>query len=372
MPKRKQPPTDDRDDSASDPYSDELDVSSPEVLDFGESGELVYNSNRDQTKEVEDVEHNDEDVSDGAEGSEEEWESDENGDEDMDENSDLNEDEEDQQEELVKAPSIGTISFGSLAQAQESLGPKKRKKEKVDSGTEDKLKVLRQRLAELRDQNGLPPVKFHKDDDNKEQDRTKRQKLGEQERTMSKHAPAVQSSKRTVSRKRQVIDVPRNTTRDPRFDPTSDVVNEDNVSRNYSFLDHYIDSEIKDIQTKLNAAKPSKNKKNKKASKRSGPKLSEAEIEALKKELVRKESKKASKQAAEREREVRREHRKKEKELVKQGKKPYFLKESEIKKQVLVKRFEGLSEGKREKVMDKKRRKMESKQMKNIPMDRRG
>jgi ribosomal RNA-processing protein 36 len=371
MPKRKQPPTDDRDDSASEPYSDELDISSPEVLDFGESGEIVYNSNRDKKREVEDGENADEEDEEGSEevegseGSEGEWESEDEEAIDLE----AEEEEDEDAEETVKERPIASVSFGLLAQAQESLEPKKRKRDKLDQGTEDKLKALRERLAELRGQNGLPAIKFHKDENEESGDR-KAQKGAELERTLSKHAPAVKSSKRTVSRKRQVIEVPRNTARDPRFDPTSDVANEDKISKNYKFLDEYIDSEIVDIQTKLKAAKPSKNKNKK--SKKSGPKLSEAEIEELKRELVRKESKKASKEAIEREREVRREHKKKEKELVKQGKKPYFLKDSEVKKQVLVKRFEGLSEGKREKVMDKKRRKIESKEMKNIPMDRRG
>jgi len=69
--------------------------------------------------------------------------------------------------------------------------------------------------------------------------------------------------------------------------------------------------------------------------------------------------------------EVQSEHRKHEKEMVKRGKQPYFLKKSEMKKQVLVKRFEGMGEGKRKKAMEKKRRKMASKERKSMPTARR-
>lgn len=40
----KKPQHEDRDDNVSEPYSDELDVSSPEFLELGDDGEVVMNS----------------------------------------------------------------------------------------------------------------------------------------------------------------------------------------------------------------------------------------------------------------------------------------------------------------------------------------
>lgn len=66
-----------------------------------------------------------------------------------------------------------------------------------------------------------------------------------------------------------------------------------------------------------------------------------------------------------------REHRKEEKERMKEGKKPFYLKEGEIKKRALVTRFEGMGEKKRERVLERRRRKKAGKEKKMIPERRR-
>jgi ribosomal RNA-processing protein 36 len=196
----------------------------------------------------------------------------------------------------------------------------------------------------------------------------------------TKHAPKEMSSKRAVGRKREAITVPKATARDPRFDSVTGVLDRDKVRKNYKFLDDYVDSEIKELKTKLKEQKApvqgsNKKNKNKKgaaaAAAAAAPKLSAEEIEEMKRELVQKQSKKQAQDARDRQQEVIREHKKKEKELVKEGKTPYFLKNSDVKKEVIVKQFEGLSEGKREKVMERKRKKMASKERKGMPWERR-
>jgi ribosomal RNA-processing protein 36 len=405
MAKHKKPaPHVDRDDSASEPYSDELEVSSPEVLDFGERGEVRFNSDWQENGENGEGSEDDDDdegeeelgnEDDAEDGKANEWEStgedddddddDERGAEEVDEDED---DEEDEDEKIFRK--LSTVSFGALVKAQNSLqhGSKSKKRKRDDSGdhAEEKLNELRKRLKKL--QNGSEksrPAKQarsdknklsrrHENDDMSEQSGSDEEAHPSQYRT-SKHAPTAQSNKHAVSRKRSVIDVPKNIARDPRFDPLGGPADREKIRKNYKFLDDYVDSEIKELKTALKGQKlpgedqGSQQKRNKKSKKRA--KLSPEEIIVLKKELTQKESKRATQLARDRELEVQKEHRKQERDLVKQGKKPFFLKKSEVKKQVLVRRFEGMGEGKREKVMEKKRRKMAAKERRNMPAVRR-
>lgn len=91
----------------------------------------------------------------------------------------------------------------------------------------------------------------------------------------------------------------------------------------------------------------------------------------MKKQLAATEDQERARKKVEDARAVVREHRKKEIEAVKGGKNPYFLKKAEIKKQVLVKTFEGLSEKKVEKVMERRRKKKAMKERKSMPRNRR-
>lgn len=73
----------------------------------------------------------------------------------------------------------------------------------------------------------------------------------------------------------------------------------------------------------------------------------------------------------ERERAVLREHRKREREAVAEGKRPYFLKRGELKKEALVQRFEALGEKKAARVMERRRKKKAGKERKEMPLGRR-
>ncbi|KAK3080558.1 hypothetical protein LTS18_000278, partial [Coniosporium uncinatum] len=104
------------DDSASDPYSDELEVSSPSVLDTGEGGEEM------------DDESDDAASADGAEV-----------------------DEEDVANDNVK-DQLSKVSFGALAKAQDSLDLSSRKRKRGAEGSaasDAKLEALRERLREI-------------------------------------------------------------------------------------------------------------------------------------------------------------------------------------------------------------------------------
>ncbi len=66
------------------------------------------------------------------------------------------------------------------------------------------------------------------------------------------------------------------------------------------------------------------------------------------------------------------EHRKQEKELVKQGKKPFYLKKSEQKKRVLIDKFASMKKGQVDRAIERRRKKVAGKEKKELPMTRRG
>ena len=161
------------------------------------------------------------------------------------------------------------------------------------------------------------------------------------------------SSKKAVSRKRHVVSIPKVNARDPRFSLLSGDLDVDRVNQKYAFLNDYRASEVADLKQRMRSTKDLRAK------------------EALKREIKSMEDRERARKRAEEEKAVVREHRKGEKERVKQGKKPFFLKKGEVKKQALVKRFEGMGEKKAEKVIERRRKKKAGKEKKAIPRARR-
>lgn len=177
----------------------------------------------------------------------------------------------------------------------------------------------------------------------------------------SKHAPQEVSSKRPVSRKREIIPVKKIQYRDPRFDPAvtgasvKTKADEDHVRRAYAFLDEYREDELRKLKGAIKKAK------------------TPAEKEQLQRAYMSMESRKKARDRKDKERAVVEEHRRREKELVKEGIKsrPFYLKKAEQKKQLLTEQFSALSEKQREKAIEKKRKKIAGKEKKAMPMERR-
>ena len=161
------------------------------------------------------------------------------------------------------------------------------------------------------------------------------------------------SSKKAVSRKRQVVSMSKLQPRDPRFSSLSGILDVNHVNQKYAFLNEYRASEIGNLKQQIRNTKDL------------------AAKAASKRELKSMEDQERTRRRAEEEKAVVREHRKGEREKVKQGKKPFFLKKGEVKKQALVKRFERMGEKKAEKVMEKKRKKKAGKEKKAMPRIRR-
>ncbi|KAM6522577.1 rRNA biogenesis protein rrp36 [Fusarium falciforme] len=234
------------------------------------------------------------------------------------------EDEPDPEEQTPKVD-LSSISFGALAKAQASLPSSSRRSKSSKQTTETS-----------RTETTPAPRKSTRSKDDPKPKRS------------SKHAPQEQSSKKPVSRRREIIPDTRRQYRDPRFDPLVGKVDEEKASRAYAFLDEYREKEMSDLRAQIKKTKDTNTKEN------------------LKRQLQAMESRKKARKRKEEEENLLKEHRKKEKELVAQGKTPFYLKRSEQKKQLLVKRYEGMSKGQVDRAIERKRKKVAGKEKKEL------
>ncbi|KAF2003071.1 DUF947-domain-containing protein [Amniculicola lignicola CBS 123094] len=332
------------DSSDDEEYYEVTDRSSPSVIETGEGAEII------SSDEGDDDDNDDDEGADGADGEEQ------------------SDDDDDQfQRQLSK------VSFGALAKAQDALSKqsatKKRKRgDEPGAPQEDKLQALRERLRQIKAQklaSAEQPSKKPKtagkerpahtstkgeaaqDDGSSDSDGAPRARS-------SKHAPAVQSSKRAVTRKRAVVEVKKPVARDPRFDNIGGARPDDNtLLKRYAFLEDYKASEMAELRAAIKKTK------------------SEADKDTLKRKLLSMESQKKARDRKEQHQEVAREHKKKEKELVKQGKNPFYLKKSEQKKLTLINQYESLKGKQLDHAIERRRKKATAKERKSMPSERR-
>lgn len=222
---------------------------------------------------------------------------------------------------------MSKVSFGALAKAQDALlkdqsaNRKRKRGEDTSKSQEDKLEALRERLRQIKAEklaSGPQSSKKTKSktfqDEDSEEDESEDSNDdsgsdGAPRVRSSKHAPAVQSSKRMVSRKRKIVEVKKPVFRDPRFENVSGPRPDENtIDKRYAFLNDYRASEIADLRATIKKTK------------------NEGEKERLKKKLLSMESQEQTRKRKEEQQNVVREHKKKEKELIKQGKQPFYLK----------------------------------------------
>jgi len=244
---------------------------------------------------------------------------------------DMQEASDSEEEEEVSAPA-SSISFGALAKAQSSLSnssSNSRKKSKSSTTHDDGWS------------NGESLERKAGKKDTRDFSRT------------SKHAPQELSSKKAVSRRREVVPITKRQVRDPRFESASGMVNEQKIAKNYEFLEGYRDDEIKELKQAIKTTKD------------------ETAKERLKRELLSMESRKKTKERKDREMEVLQKHRREEKELVRQGKQPFYLKKSEQKERLLREQFDGLKGKGLDRVIERRRKKIEGKEKKKLPWQRR-
>lgn len=145
----------------------------------------------------------------------------------------------------------------------------------------------------------------------------------------NKNRPMEMSSKKPVSRYREVIQAPKKVVRDPRFESLCGKLDAEGFKKRYSFL----------YENELPGGKEDKQLK------RAASRRTDKEILA--------------------------EHKKKEREAAKHGKKPYYLKKSEIRKQKLIDKYKELkASGKLESFIEKKRKRNASKDHRYMPYRR--
>ncbi|KAI2791805.1 rRNA biogenesis protein rrp36 [Penicillium oxalicum] len=317
-----------------------IDDSNREDLDSDNSQDESDNAASDSDSDSEANEH------------EHERESDNSSDSESDPNEDIKE-------------SLSNISFGALAKAQASMGPKKRKNKPSTSAPESEptstaspLDDIRAKIRAAREQKREAAAKALDTTSTSTGDGARQKKAARS----SKHAPMVQSSKYAVSRKRVIVEpssAPK--ARDPRFDAAvmghSGKGNNTQASEKaYSFLDEYRASELRDLKRQMAQTKNPEAK------------------EALKRQIRSATDQQKARENKKREEAVIAEHKKKEKEAIRDGKKstPYFLKKSDLKKQVMQKKYEEMGSRDRAKALERRRKKLASKERKEMPMERRG
>jgi len=162
------------------------------------------------------------------------------------------------------------------------------------------------------------------------------------------------SSKKQVSRKRDFVQVPKVEARDPRFMPIGQQHQDEmKLKEAYAFLEDYRKDELRQLK---DAAKKEKDSVAK---------------EKLQRAIISMESQMKARARKEREHELLAGHRKKEKELVKQGKQPYYLKKSEQKQKLLIDQFSKMKKGQVDKAIERRRKKVEGKEKKHLPWARR-
>ncbi|KAF7907588.1 uncharacterized protein EAF01_005174 [Botrytis porri] len=255
---------------------------------------------------------------------------DEEGGSSSDEEVDDDDDEESSESENKASNGAASISFGALAKAQATMS----KPSKRDS------KNLKKSNGDGWEDNEATERKAGKKD---QRDFTR----------SSKNAPTEISSKKAVSRRREVVPVKKREIRDPRFEPTNGPVDMQKIEKNYDFLVDYREDEMKKLKETIRKTKD------------------EDEKEKLKRELLRMESRKKTDARKRKAREVLDKHRKEEKQLVKEGKTPYYLKKAEQKKRVLLDTFGELKGRQLDRVIERRRKKVEGKEKKNMPRARR-
>lgn len=283
-----------------------------------------------------------------------------------DESSDGDSHNEDQADEIDPTTLLSETSFGTLARAESSI-TKERNRSKAGSvsiSKADRISAVKSQLQTLKSTSSLASKKNSTWSNNDPISKVERpRKTSPPPKRASKSAPAEQSSKKPVSRYREAVEVNIPKARDPRFDSATGGVNESQFKKNYAFLNEYKEKEIGTLKEEI--------KKTKRKSMKGGAGL-KRDTQELERALKRMESQKQTQEAKDRSAVLVAERKKKERELIKQGKTPYFLKKSEQKKMVLMDRYSKLREKELGRVLARKRKHKAAKERKNMPWARRG
>lgn len=206
---------------------------------------------------------------------------------------------------------LSELPFDALLKAQASIRPPRQKRKEQPASSTDKASASERKSVE----------------------RAK----------SSKSAPAELSSKYPVGRGREVVEVKTIERRDPRFSLVDDrPTDKTTTKQRYQFLETYREDEMRLLKESIKKAKDPDAK---------------AELEKTLKRLV---SRQRAVRDNERREQVIGEFKRKEREAVKSGKKPFYLKASEQQTMVLKNKFDEIKDTKNIDTYMEKRRKRRS------------
>ncbi|XP_043078384.1 ribosomal RNA processing protein 36 homolog [Puntigrus tetrazona] len=179
---------------------------------------------------------------------------------------------------------------------------------------------------------------------------TKPQNKNEPMKRLNKHRPQEISAKKHVPFLRKVVPVKKRISRDPRFDDLSGEFKPEIFNQTYKFLNAIREKETKIVKKKLRKTK------------------SDSKKEEMKALLKRMQNQQKAQQRQEQEREKDLQFKRKQRELVGQGHKPFYLKKSDKKKLELAEKYSELKKsGKLENFLSKKRKRNATKDRKKLP-----
>ncbi|KAI9128568.1 hypothetical protein K1719_000051 [Acacia pycnantha] len=170
----------------------------------------------------------------------------------------------------------------------------------------------------------------------------------------NKNRPMEVSCKKPVPILRDVVQAPKKVVRDPRFETLCGRLDSDGFKKRYNFL----------FEGELPAEKQALLKVLKKSKDPDKINETEEQISWIDKQLK-------SNAARRPDVEILTKHKKKEREAAKQGKRPFYLKKSDIRKQRLVEKYNDLkSSGKLESFIEKRRKRNAAKDHRYVPYRR--
>ncbi|KAA1471536.1 DUF947-domain-containing protein [Dentipellis sp. KUC8613] len=185
----------------------------------------------------------------------------------------------------------------------------------------------------------------------------------------NKHAPTEVTSKRTVSRRRTVVEVPKMEVRDPRFMSLAGEYDPTRFQNQYGFLFEMHETELKTLRDNLKRAR--------KLLASSPGNLREArerEVERLELAVKRAESIVNKERRERAEHDALRRAAREEKEKRQQGKQSYWMKDAEKKKLLVKARYEAVAarggKGAVKRAIERKQKKMSQKETKSRPFPR--
>ncbi|WVQ77725.1 hypothetical protein IAR50_007415 [Cryptococcus sp. DSM 104548] len=369
----KQKPTPARPSSVEDDYLDSDSEEDEFAQGYAPGIAEQYSDEEDEDEDEGDVE------GDGLTGDSEEeeggarWEPDQwNEDEDTVSESDSGsegESDEDSAELKQLQNNLKSLPLATLAKAQKSLG-RKESSSSSSQTKEEKLAAAKAKLAQLQRGKGKVVAVPERQAGRTNKDASDSDDSGPESTAAgrsNKHAPTAMSTKRQVTRKRQVIDVPKPVRRDPRFSSLSaGHANADLHHKSYSFLPSLLKEELASLKVQVAAAK----KAEKQCSLRDKPQRVE-ERERLEEEMGRVRTRLARGEKEELERGTLAKAKKEEREKRESGKGAWYMKKGEKRDLLLKARFEDLekSGGKTavKKLVEKKRKKIAGKEKKSRP-----